>query len=112
MRAPRVLVGVVTAAALLAVAGCNSSSLTKQELVVYFNDNATEAQHVAALHACAHAAPAASPEPITTSKLPADQVGNVRFRVDHANDKDIALLTECLTKQPGVKGFDVPDLTD
>jgi hypothetical protein len=36
----------------------------------------------------------------------------VRFRIDHADDKDIALLTECLSRQPGVVGVDTPDLTD
>jgi hypothetical protein len=112
VRIRRAAVVVATLATITAVAGCNTSSLTKQELVVYFDDNAPQAEHVAALHACAHAAPEASPEPITTSQLPANQVGDVRFRVDHANDKDIALLTECLDKQPGVKGFDIPDLTD
>jgi hypothetical protein len=112
VRARRAAAIVTVLAAAATVAGCNTSSLTKQELVVYFNDGAPQAQHVAALHACAHAAPEVSPEPITTSRLPANQVGDVRFRVDHANAKDIALLTECLDKQPGVKGFDIPDLTD
>ena len=46
------------------------------------------------------------------SKLASDAVGDVRFRIDHADDKDFALLTECLNKQPGVAGVDVPDLTD
>ena len=33
-----------------------------------------------------------------------DAVGDVRFRVDHADDKDLAMLTECLNRQPGVEG--------
>jgi hypothetical protein len=92
--------------------GCNTSSLTKREAVVYFTDTASETDHVDALNACAHVAPDVHAEPITTSTLPSNQVGNVRFRIDHANDRDIALLTECLDKQPGVKGFDIPDLTN
>ena len=52
------------------------------------------------------------PEPIVKSDLASDAVGDVRFRIDHADDKDIALLTECLNKQPGVVGVDIPDLTD
>ncbi len=94
------------------LAGCNSSTLTKQELVVYFTQNAPASEHTAALKACAHAAPNANPEPILKSDLASDQVGDVRFRIDHADDKDIALLTECLNKQPGVVGVGIPDLTD
>ena len=100
------------AAGLVALGGCNSSTLTKQELVVYFTQNAPTSDHTAALKACAHAAPNATPEPILKSNLASDQVGDVRFRIDHADDKDIALLTECLNKQPGVAGVDIPDLTD
>jgi hypothetical protein len=98
---------------LLAVSGCNSSALTKQELVVYFKAGAPASDHQAALKACSHASPKAVPEPIPTGpSLPADTVGNVRFRIDHADDRDIALLTECLNRQPGVSGVDVPDLTN
>lgn len=103
---------VIALGAVLLVSGCNTSALTKRELVVYFADNAPESDHVAALDACAHAAPDAHAEPITKSTLPSNQVGNVRFRIDHADDRDIALLTECLDKQRGVKGVDIPDLTD
>ena len=98
--------------AVLLVSGCNTSSLTKRELVVYFTDNASESDHVNALNVCGRVAPDVHPEPITKSTLPSNRVGNVRFRIDHADDKDIALLTECLDKQPGVKGFDIPDLTN
>jgi hypothetical protein len=98
--------------AVVSLSGCNTSALEKQELEVVFTDNATQAQHVQALDACAHATPLATPEPFATSALPSDNVGDVRFRTDHANDKAIALLEACLQKQPGVKGFNVPDLTD
>jgi hypothetical protein len=99
-------------AVLAALSGCNTSALTKVELVVYFTQNAPASDHINALRACAHAAPNAYPEPITKSTLVSDSVGDVRFRIDHADDKDIALLTECLNKQPGVVGVDTPDLTD
>lgn len=112
MRARVVITTAITVGAIVGVSGCNTSALTKQEVVVYFTANATEAEHVAALHACAHSAPDVTAEPIINSTLPANEVGNVRFRVDHADDKDIALLTECLHKQPGVEGYDIPDLTD
>jgi hypothetical protein len=97
---------------LAGVSGCNSSALSKQELVVYFAQSASAAEHDAALRACAHATPAATPEPIATTSLPSNSVGDVRFRIDHADDKDLAVLTECLAKQPGVTGVDVPDLTN
>jgi hypothetical protein len=102
----------LSVACLIGLTGCNSSALTKVELVVYFQQGAPMSDHVAALHACAHASPEATPEPITKSNLASDAVGDVRFRIDHADDKQIALLTECLNKQPGVVGVDIPDLTD
>jgi hypothetical protein len=64
------------------------------------------------LKACGHVSPETVPEPIVKSNLVSDSVGDVRFRIDHANDKELAELTECLNKQPGVEGVDVPDLTD
>ena len=112
MRRRRLAVLVVAAGALAGVSGCNSSAFTKVELVVYFAPNAPIADHAAALKACAHASPEAIPEPIVKSTLVSDSVGDVRFRIDHADDKQIALLTECLNKQPGVQGVDIPDLTD
>jgi hypothetical protein len=110
--APRLVACAVAAGSLVALSGCNSSSLTKQELVVYFQQGAPQSDHVAALHACAHVTPAAVPEPIVKSNLLSNSIGDVRFRIDHADDKQIAELTECLNKQPGVVGFDIPDLTD
>jgi hypothetical protein len=99
-------------AAVAVVSGCNDSALTKVELVVYFQPNAPLSDHQNALTACAHATPEATPEPLVKSTLASDAVGDVRFRIDHADDKQIALLTECLNKQPGVVGVDTPDLTD
>ncbi|HTW21202.1 MAG TPA: hypothetical protein VME70_13435 [Mycobacteriales bacterium] len=112
MRLRRAAVVALGAVLVPLLAGCNTSSLDKQELVVYFNQGAPASDHVHALQACAHAAPNANPEPLTKSTLVSDQVGDVRWRIDHANDKDLALLTECLNKQPGVAGVDIPDLTD
>jgi hypothetical protein len=108
----RLAIGGAIMVAAIAVSGCNTSAFTKVELVVYFKPNAPTSDHAAALKACAHAAPNATPEPIVKSTLVSDSVGDVRFRIDHANDKDIALLSECLNQQPGVLGIDTPDLTD
>jgi hypothetical protein len=110
--APRVALVAVAAGLAAALAGCNSSSLSKVELVVYFGQNAPQSDHAAALKACGHVTPEAVPEPLSTGTLPSDSVGDVRFRIDHADDREIALLTECLNKQPGVVGVDTPDLTD
>jgi hypothetical protein len=108
--------GPVRVAAVLAVAatvaGCNTSALSKRELVVHFDGSATTAQHRAALDACAHVSPETSPEPFSTSGPVSNQVGDVRFRIDHANDKAIATLETCLYHQPGVDGVNQPDLTE
>ncbi len=90
--------------AVISVAGCNTSSLTKRELVVYFNQNATVAQQRSALAACSHVTTEATPEPFDPGNLPADSVGDVRYRIDHADDRSVALLENCLNKQPGVAG--------
>jgi hypothetical protein len=108
----RLALPIVAVAVGLILSGCNANALSKRELVFYFNSAATTAQHRAALDACAHVTPEATPEPFTTSGPVSNQVGDVRFRIDHADDKAIAQLTECMTKQPGVKGVDTPDLTD
>jgi hypothetical protein len=95
------------------VSGCNSSSLSKRELVVYFDDNASQAEHSAALQACAHATPEATAEPLQPlSNLPSNSVGDIRFRIDHTDDGQLAVLERCLNDQPGVRGVDIPDLTD
>lgn len=96
----------------LVVTGCNDSALTKQELVVTFSQGAPQSAHLAALRACAHVTPAATPEPYQVSKLASDNVGNVRFRIDHADDKQVATLEDCLSRQPDVEGVYVPDYTD
>jgi len=108
----RLVVSAAAVAVLAALSGCNASSLSKVEMVVYFQPNAPLSDHAAALKACAHASPEAIPEPIVKSRYASDAVGDVRFRIDHADDKQVALLTECLNKQPGVEGVDVPDLTN
>jgi hypothetical protein len=108
----RLAVCVAAAGLLAGAAGCNDAALTKTELVVYFNQNAPLSDHTAALKACGHVTPETIPEPIVKSRFASDAVGDVRFRIDHANDKELAELTECLNKQPGVAGVDTPDLTD
>ncbi|HVT20870.1 MAG TPA: hypothetical protein VHE57_05740 [Mycobacteriales bacterium] len=102
---------VCAAVGIVAVSGCNPA-LSKREMVVHFDPAATSAQHKAALEACAHVTAAATPEPFRTTGPIASQVNNVRYRIDHADDRDLARLTTCLSKQPGVVGEDIPDLTN
>jgi hypothetical protein len=104
--------GLAGLVALGALTACNAGSLSKVEMVVYFDQGAPQSDHAAALEACSHASPEAIPEPLATSRLASNAVGDVRFRIDHADDQQIALLTECLNKQPGVVGVQVPDLTN
>ena len=73
-----------------------------------FTPTATDAQRVAALRACTGSAPKTSPEPVPTpsgTRGIERQGPLIRFRIDAANDQDIARLEECLGKQAGVQGF-------
>jgi hypothetical protein len=92
------------AAATVLLSGCNG---TRRELTVVFTPGTTADQRAAVQRACADAAPHASPEPIPTpsGRRGIERSSLVRFRIDSANDRDIARLEECLQKQPGVQGF-------
>ena len=96
----------------MAASACNTSALTKRELVVHFDPSATSEAHRAALDNCAHATTEATPEPFSTTGPISNQINNVRFRIDHADDRALAQLETCLSKQPGVVGVDIPDLTN
>ncbi|HET7311398.1 MAG TPA: hypothetical protein VFJ17_08745 [Mycobacteriales bacterium] len=92
------------------LAGCNNANLSRRELVVHFDSSATAADHNAARAACATAAPNASPEPApSASTRGVSPPYDVRFRVDHASDRDINQLAQCLRHQRGVLGIDIPD---
>lgn len=99
------------AALIILLTGCNAS-LSKREIVVHFTPSASEAQHAAAREACATATPKASPEPIVHNQFASTRIDDVRFRVDKADDHDLAQLYKCLSKQPGVVGVSDPlDMT-
>lgn len=87
---------------LAAVAGCKNAY--RRELVVIFAPTATPAQHAAALRACTGVAPNTSPEPIVHNSFASSRAYDVRFRIDHADNHDLAQLQACLAKQPGVIG--------
>jgi hypothetical protein len=102
--------GLVAAACVLGLVGCNNPNLTRRELVVHFDPSASAADHTTARTACATAAPHASPEPAPSVASTSVAVPNdVRFRVDHASDRDLNQLLQCLRRQQGVVGFDLPD---
>jgi hypothetical protein len=103
----------VGASVAIGLTGCGQygAAFRQRELVVHFTTSATQAQHLAARRACADASPAATPEPLPSGKhlRPSQRVGNVRFRIDNADARQLKALTECLRRQPGVLGFDIPE---
>ena len=93
------------AVAFTVATGCNA---TRRELTVVFSPGTTTEQRAQVLQACGASAAHVSPEPLVTpsGSRGIERTGAlVRFRIDAANDRDIARLEECLQKQPGVKGF-------
>lgn len=111
MFARRTLTPGLTLLVVLALAACNAA-FSKREIVVHFTATARPDQHQAALAACTGVAPHTSPEPIVHDKFASSRVADVRFRVDKADDHDLAQLYICLGKQPGVLGVSDPqDMT-
>lgn len=103
-------VATAVAVCTVALAGCNNANLSRREAVVHFDQSATAAEHSAARTACATAAPHASPEPVpSASTRGVSPAYDVRFRVDHASDRDLNQLVQCLRRQKGVAGIDIPD---
>lgn len=99
--------------ALLAVglltSGCGGflRPLGQREVVVHFAVNAPRSDHAIVRSACT-GIPNVTPEPVPRSTSLAARLNDVRFRVDKANDVQLARLFSCLGRQPGVVGFDIP----
>jgi len=109
-RTRQLTAGLAAVVCLVGLAGCNNANLTRREAVVHFDQSATQADHNAARTACATAAPHASPEPApSASTRGVSPPYDVRFRVDHASDRDLNQLAQCLRHQRGVVGIDIPD---
>lgn len=104
-----VRMSVALAMVVAAGAACTSANLMKRELVVYFAATATQQAHRSALAACTGVAPHTTPEPMVSGGRPANRVGDVRFRIDRADDHDLSVLLACLHRQPGVIGYTIPD---
>src|SRR5450432_2132124 len=98
----RALVG---AALLAALTACRqTANLSKQEVVVQFTADATQADHARVWAMCQNV-DGATPEPLVTkSNYPATLRFNVRFRVDHASNYQLQQLYSCLSKDATVTG--------
>jgi hypothetical protein len=105
-RAPA-LAPLLAVSAVLILGGCGKYQ-TQREVVVTFRPNATPAQHDAARTACTGVVARSTPAPKPTSTLASVQLNDVRFRVDSANDGELAKLYDCLRHQPGVLGVSLP----
>ena len=99
--------GIMLAVLAPAAAGCASfdRAFGKQEAVVQFQAQTSNSVRLKVRAACSHV-PQAIPEPLPTDHLASDMVYDVRYRVDHASDGDLAKLQQCLQKFPSVVGID------
>jgi hypothetical protein len=107
--ARRAAAAVLAAALLLpAAAGCAKfdAALGQQEGVVSFQDGTSNATRLKVRAACSHV-PQAIPEPLPTDHMASDLLYDVRYRVDHASDADLARLQQCLQRFPSVVGLDI-----
>ena len=100
------IAGIMLAVLAPAVAGCASfnRAFGKQEAVVQFQPKTPDSVRLKVRAACSHV-PQAVPEPLPTDHLASDQANNVRYRVDHASDGDLAKLQQCLQRFPSVEGI-------
>lgn len=88
--------------------GCASfnAALGQREAVVQFRPHTPGSVRLQVRRACSHI-PNAVPEALPTDHLASDMLNNVRFRVDHASDADLARLQQCLQKFPSVAGLEI-----
>jgi hypothetical protein len=99
-------VAIMLAALVPAVAGCATFDGTfgQQEAVVQFQPQTSNSARLKVRAACSHV-PQAIPEPLPTDHLASDLANDVRYRVDHASDGDLAKLQQCLQRFPSVVGI-------
>lgn len=100
-------VGIMLAALAPAAAGCATFDRTfgKQEAIVQFQPQTPNSVRLKVRTACSHV-PRAIPEPLPTDHLASDLAYDVRYRVDHASDGDLAKLQQCLQRFPSVVGIE------
>ena len=99
--------GILLAVLAPAVAGCATFDRTfgKQEAIVQFQSQTPNSVRLKVRAACSHV-PQAVPEPLPTDHLASDLDSDVRYRVDHASDGDLAKLQQCLQRFPSVVGIE------
>ena len=95
---------------LLLLTSCRTTVTLNREVVVVFKPGSTDADRERVRTECADASPHASPVPVGPGTLKSSRVNNVRFRVDKADDAELAKLYSCLTKDPAVRGVTLPDI--
>lgn len=71
-----------------------------REAVVHFVRDTPASTRAAARAACMDF-PHVTPEPIATDALSLRAQTDIRYRVDNADDHDLAVLYTCLSQQPG-----------
>jgi len=103
----------VAAAAAVAVlgwtaAGCGAfdRAFGKQEAVVQFQPDTPAAAMLRARAACSHL-PGAAVEPLPKHVLAVDLPDAIRYEVGSATDAQVARLTQCLQRFPGVVGVEL-----
>ena len=99
--------GILLAVLAPAVAGCATFDRTfgKQEAIVQFQSQTPNSVRLKVRAACSHV-PQAVPEPLPTDHLASDLASDVRYRVNHASDGDLAKLQQCLQRFPSVVGIE------
>ena len=73
--------------------------------VVQFQPQTPNSVRLKVRAACSHV-PQAIPEPLPTDHLASDLASDVRYRVDHASDGNLARLQQCLQRFPSVVGIE------
>ena len=76
---------------------------------MYFQNGVTADQRAAARAACL-TVPHATAEPVATDAVSVRAHTDIRFRVDDANDNELAQLYKCLEVQPGYRTVEMREL--
>ena len=88
---------------------CRTTVTFNREVVVVFKPGSTAADRDRVRALCTDVTPHASPEPQGPGTLKSSRLNDVRFRVDKADDSELAKLYACLTKDPAVRGVRLPE---
>lgn len=86
------------------------SALGQRFVVVHFESSVTKAERAKVQRACADP-PVVRTVPLAESGPGRAGSSEARYRVDDADEGDIAVLSKCLREHDGVLGIDLSDLT-